>query len=683
MVLHVQIYPTSAVLTNYFSSVKYRWAFLVSIFIQLGLLICFSSEYSLDLFYPFVSTFLDISYNPWQYYYEQGLNADAFPYHALMLILLYPFAVLAKITSLHFLFKIPLLICGVWIFFILLKLFPSKEKEIHIYYSFNPIVWYAIYIHSQLDIIPTALLLCGIYLLTIKKIRMSALLFGLSLATKLHVIIALPLLLFYLYKTASIKKAIQYGVFAVSIFVLLDSPFLHSQGFWNMVFLNSKQSLLFDSYYEIGTLKLFLPIMGIVLVYLHLFSQYKINDDLLYFYFGILFTVTIMFIYPAPAWYIWAIPFIAIYFINDHGRRSKIILYIVLSLVYLIFFIFFYRGDYWDIIFRGENVDYKINNEKLANISFTLLEILLAATLYMFYKYGIKSNTIYNKKNNLVIGIGGDSGAGKTTLIKSLHNIIGSQLLYIEGDGEHKWERGHQNWNTFTHLDPKANHIHKQADIIYGLKNNETVFRRDYDHHTGKFTEPLKVVPKKIIVIAGLHPFYLPKMRKQVDVKIYIDTNEALRQHWKVIRDTLDRGHEKNKILQQIHLRKQDANKYIHPQKDFADLVIHYFCLKDFNIGDINAKLDLGLRLTLDANVHVEDIADMLDCTWNYNDDLKSQYIEIVRVPNINFQDIAEKTIKNLKEIITHEATWEEGYKGFIQLIMLKMISEKFKENNL
>ena len=33
-----------------------------------------------------------------------------------------------------------------------------------------------------------------------------------------------------------------------------------------------------------------------------------------------------------------------------------------------------------------------------------------------------------------------------------------------EGDGDHKWQRGDSNWSKFTHLDPKANFIHKQAD---------------------------------------------------------------------------------------------------------------------------------------------------------------------------------------------------------------------------
>ena len=76
-----------------------------------------------------------------------------------MLLLLAPFAFLGEfIWGGESLLKIPMLIADLGILFILLKLFPHKEKNIYLYYFFNPVILYAIYIHSQLDIIPTSLL---------------------------------------------------------------------------------------------------------------------------------------------------------------------------------------------------------------------------------------------------------------------------------------------------------------------------------------------------------------------------------------------------------------------------------------------------------------------------------------------------------------------------------------------
>ncbi|UKJ08239.1 hypothetical protein [Solitalea lacus] len=637
------------------------------------------------LFQPFVNTFINngLVVNPWQFYFEHNLNSDSFPYHSLMLLILSPFATLSYLLHTEAFFKLPLLLGDLGILYILLKSFPNKEKSVYLYYFFNPIIIYAIYIHSQLDIIPTAILLYGIYLLMVNKHNYSSVVFGLALATKIHVIIALPLIFFYLYKIENIKVAIKYIVVSLAIFLLFDLPFLFSDGFVQMVLLNPKQSLLFDSFYNIGSVNILLPIAAILTIYYHFFNQDKVNNDLLYFYFGILFSAIIFFIYPAAAWYVWMVPFVSMYFIQNNNKKSKL-LYIGFSIVYLIFFIFFHKSEYKDIFFFGDDINWKIHNDRFADISFTLLEVTLVSIMYAFYKYGIKSNSMYRKQLNLIIGIGGDSGVGKTTLLNNLQNLLGNKLLKIEGDGEHKWERGDDNWNKFTHLDPKANHIHRQSEAIFSLKHNKTIFRSEYLHCNGKFSKPKKVKPKEFIVIAGLHPFYLPKLRKNIDLKIYIDTDDTLRRHWKIIRDTKKRGYSTQKILEQIEIRMEDAKKYIYPQKEFADMIIKYYPVNTFVLGKENEAISLGLRITFDANIHIEGILDRLNCqfTWDYNDDLKSQFIEVENRPQANFENIAFDSIENISEIIASEIKWEDGYEGLIQLISLKMISEKLKENH-
>jgi uridine kinase len=648
------------------------------------LLWLFSSQYSSQLFYPFLTSLSFDNINPWQLYYERNL-IDSFPYHGLMLLLLAPFALLGEFAwGGESLLKIPLLIADLGILFILLNLFPNKEKNIYLYYFFNPIILYAIYIHSQLDIIPTALLFIAIYFLTLQKLRSSALFFGFALATKFHVVIALPLILFYIYKNFELSVAAKYFAISLLVLTVFDLPFIFSDGFKHMVLLNPKQSLLFDTFYNISSVKLLLPVAAILMVYFHFFHQNKVNRDLLFLYFGILFAATIFFIYPGPAWYVWMTPFMTIYFIQNKNVNKTLMLHFAFSIAYLTFFVLFYESEYVDILFLGQVVDLKINNENLRNISFTILEATLLAIMYVFYKYGIKSNEIYKKQTNLSIGIGGDSSVGKTTLLENLQNILGDKLLKIEGDGEHKWERGDKNWSKFTHLDPKANHIHKQAEAIYELKNNQSIYRSEYDHDNGKFTKVYKVEPKEFIVIAGLHPFYLPKLRKIIDLKIYIDTDESLRRHWKILRDTKKRGYSAEAILKQIDSRADDAEKYIYPQKDFSDIVVHFFPTNSFEPGNENATIKMGLKLTFDANIQIENILERLgfDFIWDYKNDLKTQYIELNSIPSEDFEYIALDTIDNLNEIISPLAKWDKGFNGLIQLICIKMISEKLKEND-
>jgi len=669
---------------NLLNNLKINNYFKVIVLLKIILLFIFSSEYESILFRPFINSFINNGLmNPWQFYIEHNLNLDSFPYHSLMLLILCPFVALSNLFHIEALFKLPLLFADLAILYVLLKSFPYKKTSVYLFYFLNPIIIYATYIHSQLDIIPTALLFYGIYLLILNKHSLSSVIVGFALATKIHIIIALPLIFFYLYKIKNFKVALKYIAISLSIFLLFDLPFLFSDGFIQMVLLNPKQSLLFDSFYNIGSVKMLLPIAAISAIYLHFFNQKKVNYDLLYFYFGVLFIATIFFIYSGPAWYVWVVPFVSMYFIKNNNNKSRL-LYISFSVIYLVFFIFFYKSDYIGILFLGNEIDLKIDNEVLANIVFTLLEVSIAAIMYTFYKYGIKSNSIYGKHLNLVIGIGGDSGVGKTTLLNSFQKLLGDKLLQIEGDGEHKWERGNKNWNKFTHLDPKANHIHKQSEAIYSLKHNEIIFRSEYEHSNGKFSIPKKVKPKEFIVISGLHPFYLPKLRKNIDFKIYIDTDESLRRHWKIIRDNKERGYNTQNILKQIESRMGDAVKYIYPQKDYADMIIKYFPVNKFTLGEEDELINLGLRITFDANIHIEDILNKLNClfAWDYNNDLKSQYIEIETKPQVSFEEISKGSIENLSEIISVDIKWESGYQGLIQLISLKMISEKLKENS-
>lgn len=667
-------------LKEYFVQHLFLWAF----FVKLTILTMFNSDYNSALFYPFLESVSSENFNPWHHYFVNGLNVDAFPYHGLMLWLLTPFALIGKATGLgSILIKLPLLLADVLVYYVLTKIFRNKDKLIFRFYFLNPIVIYATYIHSQLDIIPTSLVLVSIYFLINDKYNNSAVFLGLALSTKLHVAIAIPLIFFYIYRARSFFSGLKFISLSFLILLFFDIPFLFNSGFSEMVLNNSKQHLLFDTYYEIGSLKIILPLAAIFLTYFHFFNQNKVNQDLLFFYFGILFTVAVIFIYPGPAWYVWMIPFITVYFIKNSDLKKFKLLFYLLSVSYLVFFIFFYQSEYRDILFLGETVDFKINDVLYRNLAFTLLEVVLIVLMYGFYNYGLKSNSIYSKRRNLTLGIGGDSGVGKSKLLMRLDDLFGERLLQIEGDGEHKWERGDSNWSKFTHLDPKANYIHKQAEAIQALRNHETISRSEYNHSNGKFSEPIKVHPKEFIVIAGLHPFYLPKLRKIIDIKIFVNTDEQLRRHWKILRDTKSRGYDMQRIQEQIDARLDDAQKYIYPQKEYADIVVEYYPLNEFRVGDDSQKLELCLKLTFDANVYAEHIFQRLKGTilWDYNTDLKTQYLDVKKLENKNFEEIAFEAIPNIQEIISPSANWSTGYDGLIQLICLLMISEKLKES--
>jgi uridine kinase len=192
-----------------------------------------------------------------------------------------------------------------------------------------------------------------------------------------------------------------------------------------------------------------------------------------------------------------------------------------------------------------------------------------------------------------VFAICGDSSSGKSTLGNLLSKYFSSSFL-LECDRYHKWERGDENWNKFTHLNPNANFIAKMNQDIFDLKIGKTIYYVDYNHKNGKFTQKQKIKSSENLIVCGLHSLYSPN-KNVFNIKIFMDTDEVLKRKWKIKRDVEKRNHNEESVLKQIEKRKIDFEKYILPQKDNSDIIVNFYELE-------NNKLSLLIKLRKDLN---------------------------------------------------------------------------------
>jgi uridine kinase len=220
----------------------------------------------------------------------------------------------------------------------------------------------------------------------------------------------------------------------------------------------------------------------------------------------------------------------------------------------------------------------------------------------------IDYNIILSQCN--IFAIAGDSGSGKTTLGKILKNYFSSSFM-LECDRYHKWERKDDNWNKYTHLNPEANYLTKMSEDIFDLKIGKTVYQVDYDHSTGKFTEPEKIDSSDNIIVCGLHSLY-SKDENIYDIKIFIDTDDTLKYTWKINRDIEKRGHTKEFVLNQIENRKDDYIKYILPQRDNSDFIINFFTDEKFDLENLNRNYNIKLKLLIHKKFNIINILNKL-----------------------------------------------------------------------
>ena len=604
----------------------------------------FSSDYQDIMFMRFVHGFLrqvgaGNLMNPYEYFRDEpGL----FPYPPLMLFI----ECVGGIPSLlagnsvflrNFLFKLPLLAFDCLVLYWLVGMFPEKRKYTAVLYFASPVILYSTYMHGQLDIIPTAFLVGAVMYLTSRKrdVRKYMLLLAASLLCKFHILAAVPVLFLFIVKRDGWMRALVMTALPLAVVLVCILPFW-GYGFLHNVLLNNEQSVLTRIYFDFAGVRIYIPILAVLLIYLRMFTMGRVNRDLLYSLLGILFSVFLALVPPMPGWYVWVVPFITIFFIDIRaGRYQNLLIFVALNISYLLYFMLAHRTAYVDLYILGRSLDcLKTGGPLLVNLLFTVMTALLLYTIYMMYQSGVASNTLYQRRNRpFVIGVAGDSGSGKSSFTAMVERLFGSKnLLFIEGDGDHRWERGNAMWQHFTHLNPKSNYLYRQAQDLERLRNGETVVRVDYDHDTGKFTEGRKIKSRPYILLCGLHALYLPQVRSCLDLKVYMDIDETLRRYWKIQRDTASRGYTGERILEQIEERMPDAEKYIYPQKRYADLIVTYF---DRGLSDcmaVDHKVALGLKVTLNMDINLEPLIEKLEAegirvSYDYDEELRMQSV--------------------------------------------------------
>src|SRR3989344_2539674 len=587
--------------------------------------------------------------------------------------------------------------------FFVLEQFKTKEKEVILYYWASPIIFYISYFHGQLDAIPTFLLVLATYLLLTEKYLKSAIVLGLALGAKANIFIAIPLIFLYLWRNKQgANKIIQYFSLTILVNALLILPFIFSTGYQKLVVNAAEQSRIFLLQAPLGESGITLFIVPLVLILFFMRMAYfrKINQDALMMEFAIAFTILVTLVEPQPGWFFWAIPFLAYFFIKDKYISKKN--YWLINIFFILHFIVFNKNSdifqSFQLISKSfsetQNIYSTLNNmginvDFISSIVFTIFVGIMIANIYFVYNFGLIANLRY-KRTGLRIGIAGDSGSGKSHTNKIIEDLVGTKnLTALEGDDLHKWERTSEKWEKLTHLNPKSNFLQQEISNIIGIEESKKVTRKQYDHATGTFTKENIVWPTKFILLSGLHSFYLTKLRQMLDIKVFLDPDTTLKMHWKIRRDTHERGHLKEKILESIKSREKDYKKFLEPQKQFVQVIIGYSPkVKIKNIGDEKEKLETELNISVDNNFNSHDLLEQLENveTLNsgveYNDDLRTQTMKFSgEIAPDNVARIAYALVPNLEEVLENRnPKWRQNLDGITQLILLIEISEKMQE---
>ncbi len=266
------------------------------------------------------------------------------------------------------------------------------------------------------------------------------------------------------------------------------------------------------------------------------------------------------------------------------------------------------------------------------------------------------------RRRPIILGIVGDSAAGKTTLTQGLINLIGPErVTHMCTDDYHKYDRAERAARNITAINPECNHLDILEWHLERLHYGKPILKPVYDHSNGTLARPVYLEPREFIIVEGLLGFHTEVMRQYYDVKVYLDPPEDLRTVWKIKRDCSKRGYRPEQVLAELKKREADSASYIRPEREHADIVVRFYppagappeeAGPDLNVqlvlrptiphpdlsylSDGNGHADTGIRLELardggrpvdllhiDGGVCAEHAAEMENAIWQHLPDLR------------------------------------------------------------
>jgi phosphoribulokinase len=213
----------------------------------------------------------------------------------------------------------------------------------------------------------------------------------------------------------------------------------------------------------------------------------------------------------------------------------------------------------------------------------------------------------------IILGIVGDSAAGKTTLSRGIVQILGSEHASVLcTDDYHRHNRQQRKELGITPLNPECNYLDMMAQHLRLLRAGEPILKPHYEHKLGDFGPPQYIVPHPFLIVEGLLGFYWQEMRNAYSVRVFLNPPEELRRRWKVRRDSTQRGYSEQEVLRELDIRELDSATYIRPQRQHADIEVSFF--PDLSPRSRqNDDAHLNVRLALHGTLPHPDLSQIIE----------------------------------------------------------------------
>jgi uridine kinase len=179
----------------------------------------------------------------------------------------------------------------------------------------------------------------------------------------------------------------------------------------------------------------------------------------------------------------------------------------------------------------------------------------------------------------LIIGIAGGSGSGKSTVVKQVIKHLPKEAVTVIPQDAYYKDNGHKSAEERA----KINFDHptsiewglliKQLEI---LKTGISIEMPIYSYVTcARSKETINVSPAQVIIVEGILILTNPRLRKKLDIKVYVDADGDDRLMRIIRRDIEERGRSFQQVLEHYDSFVKPMHlQFIEPTKRYADIIV-------------------------------------------------------------------------------------------------------------
>lgn len=179
----------------------------------------------------------------------------------------------------------------------------------------------------------------------------------------------------------------------------------------------------------------------------------------------------------------------------------------------------------------------------------------------------------------LFIAIAGGSGSGKTTIARSVVDLVGrDKVVYLQQDSYYR-DQPHLSFEERAQINydhPDSLELELLVKHLDELRSGEAIEKPVYDFELHMRTaETYAIAAQPVVIVEGILLLSDPELRKRFDVRVYIDTDADVRLMRRIQRDMVDRGRSIESVLAQYEKTVRPMHlQFVEPSKRYADIII-------------------------------------------------------------------------------------------------------------